>query len=102
MTLASHIRTVGLVMLVGLSSIYSGFALSVLWGWFVVPTFGAPQLALLPAIWINLTMGFLTSNPSYKKRGPESFSELVLWRIAVHAMNASVALAVGWVVHLFM
>lgn len=34
-----------------------GLAASLLWGWFVVPTFGVPSLPIIPAVGISLLVG---------------------------------------------
>jgi hypothetical protein len=47
----------GLPVLVGLALLWHGYALSVLWGWFVVPTFGAPSLTIPQAIGFAIVAG---------------------------------------------
>ena len=66
-----------------LSAIWKGYVLSVIWGWFAVPTFGLPPLSLVPAIGISYIIGFLTCqyNPPRKddKSHQERFQESVLF-----------------------
>ena len=38
----------------------NGLALKMLWGWFMVPTFGLPTLSLAQAIGVGIMVGFLT------------------------------------------
>lgn len=42
-----------------LGSILRGWVLSILWGWFMVPTFGLPELGVLPAVGMMFTITFL-------------------------------------------
>jgi hypothetical protein len=51
---------VGIVALVVLSTLLRGYALSVLWGWFMVPTLGLPHLSVAQAIGIAIVVSFLT------------------------------------------
>ena len=45
---------VGIVALMVLSTLFRGYALSVLWGWFMVPTLGLPHLSVVQALGISL------------------------------------------------
>ncbi|TSC81867.1 MAG: hypothetical protein G01um101420_780 [Parcubacteria group bacterium Gr01-1014_20] len=50
----------GLAVAIGaLSSLLRGWVLSILWGWFMVPTFGLPELGVVPAIGMMFTITFL-------------------------------------------
>lgn len=58
-----NFNKVMLVIVLGVvSSIFSGFVLTKLWSWFVVPTFDLPQLTVPIAIGIYLTVSFMTKN----------------------------------------
>lgn len=57
------------------ASVWSGFVLSILWGWFIVPAFHLPQISIPLAIGISLVVGMLTYQVSaqepdktYRKR----------------------------------
>ena len=52
------------VVLVILGYLLKGATLSILWGWFVVPVFGAPALTIAPAIGIALIVSYLTFQDS--------------------------------------
>lgn len=43
-------------------TILSGYVLSVLWGWFIVPTFGLPLLTIPVAIGVMLVVAYLEAN----------------------------------------
>ena len=43
-----------------IAGIYSGYALSTMWGWFVASTFGLPALSIPAAIGIMYTVKFAT------------------------------------------
>lgn len=91
---------VGLLMIA--SSIFNGYVLSVLWGWFVVPIFDAPSLGLIPAIGVALVAGYLTYQDHNCKRESKSFPEELLRSIFMAILKPSFALFFGWVFHLFM
>ena len=86
-----------IIVLVVISSILRGYVLSVLWGWFVVPTFGLPALSIPIAIGISLILAFTTHQISVKKEEDKSFgtqfSNIILYPL--------LTLAIGWIVTLF-
>lgn len=86
-----------LIALVVISSILRGYVLSVLWGWFVVPTFGLPALSIPIAIGISMILAFTTHQISVKKEEDKSvgtqFSNIILHPLLV--------LGIGWIVTLF-
>ena len=85
-----------------LSSMWKGYVLTVLWGWFFVPVFGLPPLALAPAIGLALVVSFLT-HPSVASKEPEGTFPERLAKAAAHAMAMpAFALGIGWVVRQFM
>ena len=51
---------IGLFAMIPLLIINSGLAVSILWGWFIVPL-GAPQIGVAHAIGISATMFFVKS-----------------------------------------
>jgi len=81
---------------IGVFSLWNGYVLTVLWRWFMVPVFNLPILSLPVAIGISLVIGLLTqqyqSIPEDDRFKPFVYSILVPF----------VALAMGWIVHLFM
>lgn len=91
---------VGFMLLIVVNSIFNGYVLSVLWGWFVVPTFNAPALGIVPAIGIALVVGYLIQQTNDTKNEPlgEQIAEATMTTI----LKPSFALLFGWVIHLFM
>ena len=88
---------VGMFALLALSALWKGYVLTVLWGWFVVPTFGLPALALVPAMGLSLVVSFLTyqHNATTQSKGTgEATAHAALMPLFV--------LGIGWAVHQFM
>lgn len=116
------IITIIIVFAVGImaaiSFILNGYVLSVLWGWFIVPTFGAPELGIVPAIGLVLVVGILTHGTrgigdiaSYLKKNGEdenkdedlkACGKKLLEYCAVIILAPLIALLLGWIAHLFM
>ncbi len=90
------------VILMVVSSIFNGYALSVLWGWFMVPTFGLPELSIAPAIGIAIVISYLTHQVNAKKDDGESFGKKMVRGIVLTTLEPSFALLFGYIVHLFM
>ena len=90
----------GLFGLAALGSIWSGYVLTILWAWFVVPTFGLPPLALAPAIGLAVVVSYLTHQYHPKAAKPDGEGK---WdetcRVIGHmAFKPAMALLVGWIV----
>ncbi len=100
--LAEFGGVIGVVLLRFFVSILNGYALSVLWKWFVVPTFGAPALGLVPAIGVAMTVSYLTHQTHDCKKEEKSFGEKIEKRITIAILNLSFVLFLGWIVHMFM
>lgn len=83
-----------------LSALWSGYVLSVLWRWFVVPPFGAPALSVGYAIGIASVVGYLTQ-PYKSNADDKTRSALLAEGVAVAAIKPAFALLFGWVVTLF-
>jgi high-affinity Fe2+/Pb2+ permease len=88
------LAAIGIPLLLAASSIWRGFALSILWGWFIVPVFGLPALSIPFAIGLSLVVGFLTDHVDDKDGD---------WSAAVYkaAIGPAVALLIGWIVTKF-
>ena len=87
---------VGVAFLMGFSAIFNGYTLSVLWGWFVVPTFGAPALDVVPAIGIAPVVGDMTQQMREKKKDEQNFKQIIAHSTAYAIIKPSFALcAVG-------
>lgn len=91
----------GIPLLLAFSSIWSGYVLSVLWDWFMVPTFNLPQLSIPAAIGIAMAMGYLTHQTSTNKDERDGWEVFGL-AVVVAILKPLFALVFGWVVHQFM
>lgn len=83
---------VGIVVSVTLN----GYALSVLWGWFVVPALGAPALRIPYAIGLSLVVAMLTHQQRKSEHTPE-FAEALLSGL----ITPFLMLLLGWIVKQF-
>lgn len=87
---------VSVIVLVVISSILRGYVLSVMWGWFVVPTFGLPPLNIPIAIGLALIIAFTTHQVSLKKEEQDFGSQ-----IGNSLIYPILLLGIGWIVTLF-
>lgn len=81
------------------ASIFGGWVLTVLWRWFIIPTFGLPALSIPLAIGINLVVGHLVllSQPNTDK-GKSIFDNLA--ESLVFAMTTrTLFLISGFILH---
>jgi hypothetical protein len=86
-------------ILIPLIAIFQGWVLTVLWGWFVVPTFRAPELSIPVAIGLTLIIGMFKGYDL--KTQEKSTDDKLVEAIATVAVPL-VFLFLGWIVQLFM
>ena len=84
-----------------ISSIVGGWALSVMWGWFVVPLFGLPALSIPYAIGLSLTLNYLIANSDDKRNKDEDRTEAALYAIIIAFVRPLLVLFFGWIVWQF-
>jgi len=87
------------------ASIYNGFVLSMMWKWFIVPTFGAPVIGLIPAVGISMLVGNLTyqkNDCECEKKENKGFVWSILEAFVYSVIMSSFTLFFGWIAHLFM
>lgn len=91
-----------ILVLIALASIFNGYVLSILWGWFMVPTFGLPVLSVAPAIGVALIVSYLTyQSIDTQEKDEDSTTKLVKSSIMVF-IRAALALFIGWIIQMFM
>ena len=88
----------GILAVTALGFVWSGFALSILWGWFMVPTFGLAPLSIPSAIGVSMVMGYITHQ--YQKKNT---SDIIVWAgvadaVADTLLRPAMTLLAGWIV----
>lgn len=82
------------LILITAETIYGGWILSVLWGWFMVSTFSLPQLRIPEAIGLVLVGRFFRSHITK--------TDTSVWKeIGDAFLLSTVILGIGWIVQLF-
>lgn len=89
-------KLIVLLALAPVSAIWYGFTFSVMWGWFVVPTFHVDPLRIPYAIGLAYTIQFLTHQTEREGNEPETHTVLVM-----AVVKPLVLLTAGWIVKLF-
>lgn len=83
-------------------AILSGWVLSLMWAWFIVPKFQLPPLNVTEAIGVSLVVGFLTiqySSSNGKERSLEGKAiDLIMYVVG----RPLLALLIAWIVLQFM
>lgn len=90
---------VALLLVVG--TLWRGFVLHILWGWFMVPIFGLPALSVVAAIGVSLVVSFMTFQYVYAKDDRETAAKIgSVFGITV--LYPALVLGIGYVVKSFM
>ena len=90
-----------LVAAVG-ATLLNGWALSILWGWFVVPLFNLPALPVLYAIGIGFIASLLRPTPTTsEKEDKEDIAVRIVKAITQIVALPLSAVLFGWIVHSF-
>jgi len=93
----------GTFWVVVLSTLFNGWVLSILWGWFMVPTFGLPTLSMPQAMGIALVVSYLTYHyngvPAQEKE--KTKAEKII-SVSMPILRPLFTLGFGWVIHQYM
>lgn len=84
------------------SVVFSGYVLSILWGWLIVPTFFVPILNIPSAIGVMMVAGYVTKQLSYAQWVDGKKEEALKWERWMRWVKPAFALLLGWAVTLFM
>lgn len=87
---------IGLFILAPLTAIIRGWALSLLWSWFCVPTFHLPELRIPIALGISTIVGMLVVDTTLQRREADMYKNAF-----VGVVLALLCVGAGWVYHLF-
>jgi hypothetical protein len=83
-------------------SIWGGWVLAKLWGWFIVPLFGLSPLTFVQAIGVNLVVSaFVASSPTKESKN-QSSTEAWFRIVGVTVFQPLTYLVMGWIVQSFM
>ncbi len=95
------VNVVLVIVSVAISSLWKGYVLTCLWTWFIVSSFGLPELKLAPAIGLSLVVGSLThqvGDAESDKTPTERFINACL----ANLLSPLIALIMGAIVASFM
>lgn len=91
------VSLVYLFVLIPIAVIWSGFVLSILWDWFLVPTLGAPHLSIPTAIGLALVVSYMTHQKEPERDKPSHEQEAIS-TLVYSLMKPAVALLIGYIV----
>ena len=87
-----------MIVLIPISVFMNGWALSLLWGWFISPPFGIPTLTIMQAFGVALVCSFVAIPHKSDSRDEKT-------RLSDQITNSTiipiVAVGIGWVVRQF-
>ena len=90
------------VLLAVVATLWHGYALTVLWAWFVTPLFALPALSLKFAVGVSLTARALTAVYRPKAEEYGTATERIVHAAAYAFFAPAAGIAVGWLVHNYM
>lgn len=97
------LNVVGFLSLMIGGTVWGGWVLSVLWGWFLVPTLGVPSIGVVQAMGVHLMMGFLTHQSHMSDRGDDvDFSQVYGFVLLNSLLFPATALVMGYAIQFFM
>lgn len=87
------------VLLTPVHWVLDGWVLSILWGWFAVPTFGLPALSIPTAIGLRVILGYLTPMPgNHNQKDDKPHGERMAEAVLTVLMKPLIGLFFGWLV----
>lgn len=92
---------VSTIALMAISSVLNGWALTILWSWFVVPVFGLPEFSIPVAIGVSMTASFLTHQRIDNSMGGKDSKEVLIEAFTDSLIKPFMFLGIGYIVTLF-
>ena len=92
------LATFGFLALMAGSAALNGWVLSVLWRWFVMPTFGVAAISIPAAIGLSMVIHYITYQPVHD---PRDTREKLIEALVFLFFKPAIALSFGYVVHRF-
>ncbi|MGI6423606.1 MAG: hypothetical protein ACOX0X_03270 [Candidatus Dojkabacteria bacterium] len=89
-------------ILLVISAVITGFVLSVLWRWFIIPIFSLPPLSIPQATGIAIIVDFLTYQRHEEKDDNKKLIEKFLGSLVYVIFYPLIILGLGWVIQLFL
>lgn len=80
-----------------IGTILMGWALSTLWGWFIVPVFRLPPLSITQAVGLALTVSLFKSS-SYQSNKEQSVTDDIIKLFVNAIINPVFFVVLGWVI----
>lgn len=93
---------IGAVVLIPVSSIWYGYVLSVVWGWYITPALGAPRLSIPAAIGVAAAIKFITHQHIEDKGGEKSLSQIWAGIFIKAFASPAITLVFCWIVKFWM
>lgn len=90
----------GLIAISAGQALLAGYVFSILWGWFIVPTFGIAALSIAQALGVSLTFSYISSakpDDDSTKSSEDRLISAISWTIT----KAAMAISIGWIVKSF-
>ena len=85
-------------IVITINALMHGYALSVLWQWFIVPVFGVGSITIPLAIGLSLAGGFLSNTGNSKGSEGRKSSDIMLEAFTMSFAKSFGSIAIGWVV----
>lgn len=82
--------------------VWRGYVLTILWGWFIVPTFGIKAITIPQAIGLSLIVSFLTYQASKSVFADEEEPKKSILQVILSFIIPATCLLIGWIVNHWM
>lgn len=90
-----------IVISLAYGALVSGWAMSMIWGWFVTPVFALPALTILQAYGLMLVARLFQYLPATEKKEGKTFGQIIGAGMAKNTAVAFLVVGVGYIVKAF-
>lgn len=91
-----------LVLVLALGSVLGGWALSIMWEWFIVPVFALPSLDIAQAIGLSCIVTILAPRQTQNNSGSKKRTfEVIIETSAQAFLVPLLTVGFGWIVYQF-
>lgn len=94
MKIIGYVVVLGILIFLGIT--WAGYALSLLWSWILVDSFGIPSISIPQAIGITMIVTYMTHQDYDIKNNKEGMDVLIEYSIKA-AVKPAVSILFGWI-----
>ena len=91
-------KLVSSIAIIAIATVVRGWAISVLWGWFIIPIFNSPVLSVGEGIGLSLMVSVFSVGNTAKREDSKSFALWIIQSGVASTISLGTFVLLAWIV----